>query len=517
MGRLRRVEGRAGAARRGARVEERGRDRVAARPRRRADPDAPGRLPRRGHLRPAAAVEVAPALLRAARRTPAFGPPPPGRTSHERALWAPFEVAYLAASTAFYTALGLPVLDSSTAGVVFGVGPGGRIEVVATRTPSPPPPVALELRPGPRSTRSRRVGGDAPLAVFPRGHYGFVTRDPDGNPLLIWSERMTRDRMTFCPGGGHEPPEARGLARDRVRLLVGGPDGVTHHVFTRPALTARPGDVLVVNTSTTMPAAVSDGTRAWSFTSPPGCPMGDWVVEPAGPQPTTKALPDNGSSCTGGASRHPRRSRYTERLWRRGRRRLGHAGYLATNGDPIRYSYVDQGVADLVLPHRLRHRRSAAPRCPAPPAFHRTPGDPAGLAAGSSFAPISLHTGVASPEAHERPYPERFLGARHHRPADQRGPRGGHGASSRSAPPPCARSRRPPHRRAWCSAAHRLDRPGGHSARDAVRVIDGLLTGFHEPRASHLLMLEAIVGEDLLAAATSRRSPPATCGTSSAT
>ena len=32
-----------------------------------------------------------------------------------------------------------------------------------------------------------------------------------------------------------------------------------------------------------------------------------------------------------------------------------------------------------------------------------------------------------------------------------------------------------------------------------VRVTDGLLTGFHEPHASHLLMLEAIAGEDLLA------------------
>jgi S-adenosylmethionine:tRNA ribosyltransferase-isomerase len=31
-----------------------------------------------------------------------------------------------------------------------------------------------------------------------------------------------------------------------------------------------------------------------------------------------------------------------------------------------------------------------------------------------------------------------------------------------------------------------------------VRVVDGLLTGFHEPRASHLDMLAAIAGPDLL-------------------
>jgi S-adenosylmethionine:tRNA ribosyltransferase-isomerase len=31
-----------------------------------------------------------------------------------------------------------------------------------------------------------------------------------------------------------------------------------------------------------------------------------------------------------------------------------------------------------------------------------------------------------------------------------------------------------------------------------VRVVDGMLTGWHEPRASHLLMLEAVAGRSLL-------------------
>ena len=31
-----------------------------------------------------------------------------------------------------------------------------------------------------------------------------------------------------------------------------------------------------------------------------------------------------------------------------------------------------------------------------------------------------------------------------------------------------------------------------------VRAIEGILTGWHEPEASHLLMLEAIAGRDLL-------------------
>ena len=107
-----------------------------------------------------------------------------------RALWAPFEVASLPPAVAFYTALGLRTLAEFDGGVVFEAGAGGRIEVVAPRTPSPPPPVALEFATWDAVDAAyERVGGDAPPAVFPRGHYGFVARDPDGNPLLIWSEQ----------------------------------------------------------------------------------------------------------------------------------------------------------------------------------------------------------------------------------------------------------------------------------------------------------------------------------------
>src|SRR5829696_2533333 len=78
----------------------------------------------------------------------------------------------------------------------------------------------------------------------------------------------------------HEPPEARGLARDQVRLLVGGPDAITHHRFPELPGLLEPGDVLVVNTSATMPAAVStsDGRLDLHFSTQ--LPGGDWVVEP---------------------------------------------------------------------------------------------------------------------------------------------------------------------------------------------------------------------------------------------
>ena len=56
------------------------------------------------------------------------------------------------------------------------------------------------------------------------------------------------------------PPEARGLARDGVRLLVATPDGLAHVAFTGLGRFLSPGDLLVVNTSATLAAAV-DGRR----------------------------------------------------------------------------------------------------------------------------------------------------------------------------------------------------------------------------------------------------------------
>src|SRR3982074_1485678 len=61
----------------------------------------------------------------------------------------------------------------------------------------------------------------------------------------------------------HEPPEARGLARDQVRLLVSHleNDCVEHRRFTDLPDVLRPGDLVVANDSATLPAAL-DAWRA---------------------------------------------------------------------------------------------------------------------------------------------------------------------------------------------------------------------------------------------------------------
>ena len=79
-----------------------------------------------------------------------------------------------------------------------------------------------------------------------------------------------------------EPPESRGFARDEVRLLVANPDGIRHTRFREIASFLDPGDLVVVNTSATIPAAV-DGIRACDeqivvhFSSP--LDDGAWAVE----------------------------------------------------------------------------------------------------------------------------------------------------------------------------------------------------------------------------------------------
>ncbi|MFN8110713.1 MAG: S-adenosylmethionine:tRNA ribosyltransferase-isomerase [Thermoleophilia bacterium] len=104
------------------------------------------------------------------------------------------------------------------------------------------------------------------------------------------------------PGPGPSlPPERRGMARDGVRLLAAGPAGITHHRFHRLPQLLCPGDLLVVNVSATIPAAldaVRDGLAhpcTWpaSTTTAPGW----WNrARPATPAPPATGAP--GSACT---------------------------------------------------------------------------------------------------------------------------------------------------------------------------------------------------------------------------
>ncbi|GIG62245.1 hypothetical protein Lfu02_66170 [Longispora fulva] len=134
-----------------------------------------------------------------------------------RGLWLPYETADLDTATRFYTALGLEQVDGwdrdGERGVVLRVPGPAFVELVTydraarlpdaagpqpgTQTPpgsngpAPgpgPAPLAFEFAtPAAVLAEHRRLGGRAP-ARYPRGHFGFDLRGPDGTPLMIWSE-----------------------------------------------------------------------------------------------------------------------------------------------------------------------------------------------------------------------------------------------------------------------------------------------------------------------------------------
>jgi S-adenosylmethionine:tRNA ribosyltransferase-isomerase len=340
-----------------------------------------------------------------------------------------------------------------------------------------------------------------------------------------------------------QPPEARGLDRDGVRLLAATPDGMVHARFGDLPRFLAAGDLLVVNTSATIAAAV-DGRRGdgrpvvvhfsspldegtpWAGTldgrSPeertldggtPGGPAGEgttgetqWLVElrenAAATGPVTDAAPGETLTLQAGGSltllrRYPGPAAI--RMWAASAAVGGAPGaFLARHGRPIRYSYVP-------YPWPLSAYQTVFARTPGS-AEMPSAGRPfsAGLvtdlvAAGVVIAPITLHAGVASLEAGEPPLPERFAVPEPTaqlvnltRAAGRRvvavGTTCTRALESAAGPGGTVRARH-----GWTDLVLGADHP--------AQVVTGLITGWHDLEASHLALLEAVAGPELVRAA----------------
>jgi S-adenosylmethionine:tRNA ribosyltransferase-isomerase len=171
--------------------------------------------------------------------------------------------------------------------------------------------------------------------------------------------------------------------------------------------------------------------------------------------------------------------------------------YLRRYGQPIQYSSLEAEWPSSYYQTVYAVEPGSAEMPSAGRAF--TPEMLTGLIArGVDVVPVTLHAGVSSLEEHEPPYAEFYrVTVESARRISQAKRAGGRVIAVGTTSV-----------RALESAA---DAPG--SVRDAegwtqlvvsprtgVRVVDGLLTGWHEPRSSHLLMLEAIAGRPLLEA-----------------
>jgi S-adenosylmethionine:tRNA ribosyltransferase-isomerase len=339
-----------------------------------------------------------------------------------------------------------------------------------------------------------------------------------------------------------QPPEARGLARDDVRLLVADSTGLRHARFSGLGRFLSPGDVLVVNTSATLAAAVdgrrTDGTVVTVHFStllddgswlvelrPPGratgpvtdAQVGERVELPAGAAltlrtPTVRtasphtATPHTATPHTPAprtatplapAQRTPApRTAAARRLWQA---RVAVEGdvraYLAAHGRPITYAYLT-GSWPLAMYQTVFARDPGSAEMPSAGRPFSTDLVTSLVASGVLIAPITLHAGVSSLEAGEAPLPEWFRIpaptaelVSHSRVAGRRiiavGTTVTRALETRAAPGGTVTAGQ-----GWTELVLGTDRP--------ARVVDGIITGWHAPGASHLSLLAAVAGPDLV-------------------
>jgi S-adenosylmethionine:tRNA ribosyltransferase-isomerase len=317
----------------------------------------------------------------------------------------------------------------------------------------------------------------------------------------------------------HEPPEARGGSRADVRLMVSRTAArqISHHIFAELPDLLLPGDLLVVNNSGTLPAAVDVSV------TPPSLPAagqltvhfstsladGHWLAElRSGRGPAT--VPFGGghaglSLALAGGAVLTLTGRFSQRLWQT---RLSTAviPYLLRHGRPIRYSYVPLpwpiGTYQTVFatwPGSAEMPSAARPFTPE--IVTRL------VSRGVAVAPVTLHTGVSSLEGGEDPYPESYdVPAATARQVNLTRQTGGRVIAAGTTVV-----------RALETAARADGRtvPGDHlgtgpvgaaagwtsyvvTEQTGVHVVDGLLTGLHEPQSTHLWMLAAFADDALL-------------------
>ena len=311
-----------------------------------------------------------------------------------------------------------------------------------------------------------------------------------------------------------EPAEARGLARDQVRLLVTEGEGDAQHAIFRdlPSF-LRPGDLVGINVSGTLPAALrahrADGSPLEVHLST-RLPAGMWSAELRRPgmgasQAFYQGREGEIIDLQGGGQlklyapySEDRRVQPPEkiRLWL-----VGLAlpqpwnEYLQAHGFPIRYNYVEREWPLSAYQTVFANEPGSAEM---PSAGRPFTADLMVklVAMGVQFAPLVLHTGVASLEENEPPYAEYYrVPENTARQINQVRATGGRivavGTTVVRAVESVTDVEGTVHPgEGWTRLVINEDR--------RLRAIDGLLTGFHEPRASHLHMLRALAGDEHL-------------------
>lgn len=307
------------------------------------------------------------------------------------------------------------------------------------------------------------------------------------------------------------PAEARGIPRDGVRLLVGTSDGIEHTTFRHLPDHLNAGDLVVVNNSATMPwqvDALLAGRGAVVLHAATRLGRRAWVVELRAAPDAQRALLDArpGDHLEIGAlvmtlqAPYPFASSPTRegnRLWQ-AEVDGDLAAYLDEHGRPISYGYLDRRyplrdyqTVFATVPGSAEMPSAARPFTPE--VVTRL------VAAGVGVAPITLHTGVSSQEAGEGPQAEWFeVPDATARLVNATRAAGGRIVAvgttvTRALESAVAGDGRVSGASGWTERVVTRDQP--------PRVVDGLITGWHDPHASQLLLVEAVAGAQLTQAA----------------
>jgi S-adenosylmethionine:tRNA ribosyltransferase-isomerase len=304
----------------------------------------------------------------------------------------------------------------------------------------------------------------------------------------------------------HERPELRGLDRADVALLVASrrTGNLVHACFAELSRFLHRGDLLVVNTSATLPAAVParmNGDEVeLHLSTPAGAEGGDvpWVIELRTVDRRPMRAPIGARLELPGAAHAELVAPYL------GSTRLSVArlslgapveDYLARHGHPIRYRHTEVDLPIGAYQTVFAHEPGSAEMPSAARPFAAELVTEL-VSAGVLIAPVTLHCGVSSLEAGETPYPERYrvpsetarlVNAVH-----------GWGGRVIAVGTTVVRTLE------TVAAVDGTVRPGDGLTRLVVtpdrglRAIDGLITGWHEPESSHLTLLEAAAGTDLV-------------------
>ncbi|MCP4442124.1 MAG: S-adenosylmethionine:tRNA ribosyltransferase-isomerase [Aureispira sp.] len=310
-----------------------------------------------------------------------------------------------------------------------------------------------------------------------------------------------------------KPTEERGIARDEVKLMISQTSNnhIDHDIFRNIGDYLQEGDVLVVNTSGTLKAALeteyTDGTVLRVHLSTRKAYQ-HWIIElrevvENGTHRFTKARKGDQLPLATGFLQllEPYYDDTTNdhlQLWvAKFNIPIAVEDYLDQYGKPIRYNYIKDLYPQSYYQTVFANEMGSAEMPSAGRAF--TPELVTQLVSkGIQIIPILLHTGVASLEANERPYSEYYKISQHSAAqlnlAKQQNKRivaVGTTVVRTLETKFDISSNQFRYGEGWTDIFITPQR-GIHS-------INGLLTGMHEPKASHLYMLEALANREHLA------------------